>query len=203
MFEYFLIGSGFAFAAAVQPGPLQAFLFASVTQKGWKKTLPASFAPLLSDGPIALLMLLLLKNLPEIMKPILQSAGGLFLLFISYQTFLVWRKNEINNDSKSSAPSTIIEAAIVNILNPNPYIGWSLVLGPSLLNAWQKNPAYGVVLIASFYLTMIICLAGIIFIFGTSGKLNTHQKKILSMISIVILALLGMYQISSGIISLL
>jgi hypothetical protein len=38
MFECLLIGGGFALAAVVQPGPLQAFLLPSVAQKGWKRT---------------------------------------------------------------------------------------------------------------------------------------------------------------------
>ena len=44
MFELMLIGGGFAFAAAVQPGPLQAFLLARVAADGWKRTLPAALA---------------------------------------------------------------------------------------------------------------------------------------------------------------
>jgi threonine/homoserine/homoserine lactone efflux protein len=201
MFEYILVGSGFAFAAAVQPGPLQAFLFTSVTQKGWKKTLPASFSPLLSDGPIAILVLLVLNGLPQIIKPLLQSAGGIFLLFIAYRTFIQWKRSEeVNNNLSISAPKTILQAALVNILNPNPYIGWSLVLGPAFLNAWQKNHLFGVSLLASFYFTMVVSLMSIIILFGTSGMLNDKQRKILSLASILILALIGMYQFTAGII---
>jgi threonine/homoserine/homoserine lactone efflux protein len=77
--EYLLIGGGFAFAAAIQPGPLQAFLLSSVAQKGWKRTLPASLSPLLSDGPIALLVLLVLNRVPETMGRVLQATGGVLL----------------------------------------------------------------------------------------------------------------------------
>ena len=56
---------GFAFAAALQPGPLQAYLLASVAQRGWKRTLPAALSPLLSDGPIILVVLLVLTRLPD------------------------------------------------------------------------------------------------------------------------------------------
>ena len=83
MFEYFLIGGGFAFAAAIQPGPLQAFLLSSVAQRGWKRTLPAAFSPLLSDGPIALIVLLVINRLPDVMRRILQIAGGFLLLYLA------------------------------------------------------------------------------------------------------------------------
>jgi threonine/homoserine/homoserine lactone efflux protein len=204
MLEYILIGSGFAFAAAVQPGPLQAFLFTSVTQKGWKKTLPAAFSPLISDGPIALLMLLLLKSLPEILKPILLSAGGIFLLFIAFNTYMDWKKKEdVASNSDFSTPKTILQAALVNILNPHPYIGWSLVLGPAILHAWHKNPIYGFALVLSFYVTMVISLMLIIFIFGTSGRLKEHQRKNLLLTSGIILGFIGVYQLGSGILLLI
>ena len=200
MFEYIMLGGGFAFAAAVQPGPLQAFLFARVTQIGWKKTLPAAFAPLLSDGPIALLVLLLLNGLPEIIKPILQSAGGVFLLVIAYKTFGDWEKKKVERSkSDESAPKTIFQAALVNILNPNPYIGWSLVLGPAILNAWQKNPIFGFALVISFYFTMLLSLMIIIFIFGTSGRLHELQRKRLLLVSIILLAMIGAFQLVTAI----
>ena len=83
MLEYLFIGSGFAFAAAIQPGPLQAFLLSSVACKGWKRTLPAACAPLLSDGPIVLLVLLVLNRVPETMSRFLQAAGGVLLIYLA------------------------------------------------------------------------------------------------------------------------
>jgi len=62
--SWILLGAGFAFAAAIQPGPLQAFLVSRVLRHGWKRTLPAALSPLLSDGPIALLTLGALRTLP-------------------------------------------------------------------------------------------------------------------------------------------
>ncbi len=37
-----LLGSGFAFAAVIQPGPLQAFLLSRAVAAGWRRTLPAA-----------------------------------------------------------------------------------------------------------------------------------------------------------------
>jgi threonine/homoserine/homoserine lactone efflux protein len=161
MLEYILIGSGFAFAAAVQPGPLQAFLLSSVAQKGWKRTLPAAFSPLISDGPIALLSLLILNNISEAMSRVLRAAGGVFLLYLAWAGYRQWRDQATAGSETGgrSAPRTILQAATVNILNPNPYLGWSLVLGPAFLAAWQQSPVNGVALIVAFYATMIAGLA--------------------------------------------
>lgn len=61
--------------AAVIPGPLQAFLLSQTLRVGWKRTLPAALSPLLSDGPIILLFLLLLSQAPGWVLKILQGVG--------------------------------------------------------------------------------------------------------------------------------
>src|ERR1700690_1140815 len=139
MFEYLLIGGGFAFAAAIQPGPLQAFLLSSVAQRGWKRTLPAAFSPLLSDGPIALIVLLVINRLPDVMRRILQIAGGFLLLYLAWASYRQWKQPAVvDSEQKGPAPRTLLQAAGINLLNPNPYLGWSLVLGPAFLSAWHQ-----------------------------------------------------------------
>ena len=80
MLEYLLIGGGFAFAAAAQPGPLQAFYLSKVASGGWRRTLPACLAPVISDGPIAVVILSVLHRLPEGFENYLKAGGGLLLL---------------------------------------------------------------------------------------------------------------------------
>jgi threonine/homoserine/homoserine lactone efflux protein len=139
MFEYIFIGGGFAFAAAIQPGPLQAFLLSSVARKGWRRTLPASLSPLISDGPVALFTLLVLNRISEAMSRTLQAAGGVFLIYLAWGSYKQWkRQTTIGPETNDSVPHTLVQAATVNILNPNPYLGWSLVLGPAFLTACNK-----------------------------------------------------------------
>ena len=80
MLEYIVIGGGFAFAAAAQPGPLQAFLISRVAADGWRRTLPAAFAPLVSDGPIAVVVLTLLHQVARGFESCLKGVGGIFHL---------------------------------------------------------------------------------------------------------------------------
>lgn len=199
MFEYLFIGCGFAFAAAVQPGPLQTFLLSSVAQRGWQRTLPASFSPLLSDGPIALLALLLLNRVPETMIRILQSAGGIFLVYLAWASYRQWRQQTTTESLASeSAPRTLLQAATVNILNPNPYLGWSLVLGPAVLAAWHESPMNAMVLVIAFYTTMVTVLASTILLFGMTGFLKPGGRRALILISAITLAVLGFYQLVAG-----
>jgi threonine/homoserine/homoserine lactone efflux protein len=201
MLEYILIGGGFAFAAAIQPGPLQAFFLSSVAQKGWKRTLPAALAPLISDGPIALLSLFVLTRMPAVMIRVLQAAGGVFLIYLAWASYKQWKHQATTgSETKSSVPRTVLQAAAVNILNPNPYLGWSLVLGPIFLEAWQQNPANAAALIVAFYATMVIALAGTILLFGTTRYLGDVGRRKLILVSALVLAVLGIYQLAASLV---
>ena len=196
MIELILIGAGFAFAAAIQPGPLQAFLLSKVAQQGWRQTLPASFSPLLSDGPIAFLMLFILNNLSSSVQNILRGTGGVLLLYYAWIGYLHWRNKDTSTSIvHDSVPKTLFQAAAVNILNPNPYIGWGLVLGPAVLSAWRAAPIQGIALIASFYMTMVICLACTIIVFGVFGALSPKGHRLLLAVSTFVLAIIGLYQL--------
>lgn len=203
MLESIFLGCGFAFAAAVQPGPLQAFLFSSVIQKGWKRTLPASFAPLLSDGPIAVLMILLLTHVPALMRAVLQAAGGMVLLYFGYAGYKQWKRRATTENDSGKSPQTLFQAFTVNILNPNVYIGWSLVMGPAVISAWHRNFANAVVLVLAFYCTMVAALGVTIVLFGTSKFLSNNHKRMLMLISAILLAAIGMYQLGSVLVSAL
>lgn len=201
MFEYLIIGGTFAFAAVIQPGPLQAFLVSRVASSGWKRTLPASFAPLISDVPIALLALFLLGQLPVFAQHVLRASGGILLLYLAFVAFRQWRKIDAVS-LQSSAPRTLFDAVLVNLLNPNPYIGWSLILGPAVLSAWRENPAYAVAVVGSFYGTMVVMLALFIYLVGTVRFLGSKGQRGLVGVSAVALAGLGLYFLISGLIKL-
>ena len=199
MLEYIMIGSGFAFAAVLQPGPLQAYLLNSVARNGWKNTLPASFSPLISDGPIVLISLFILNQVPDILYGFLRIAGGVFLIFLAWMSYRKYLQyNHKPPENHPSAPRTILQAAFVNLLNPNPYLSWSLVMGPTFLAALNQKSSFAVGLISAFYITMIGGLALTIILFGTSSFLGPRRRRGLIMISALLLAGLGVYQLVVG-----
>ena len=61
---------------AVQPGPFQMYLISQTLLKGWKRTLPVVFAPLISDGPIIALCLFVLSQVPSWLQRFLYSLEG-------------------------------------------------------------------------------------------------------------------------------
>jgi threonine/homoserine/homoserine lactone efflux protein len=196
LLQYLIFGMTFAFAAAVQPGPFQAFLLAQTSRNGWRRTLPAAFAPLLSDGPIVVLVLLVLSRVPAWLIAVLQGAGGGFLLFLALGAWKTWR----NQAAVSASPGpdrqqTVLKAAVVNLLNPNPYLAWSLVMGPLLLRGWRQAPGYGLALLLGFYGTLVVSTMGIILLFGLAGNLGPKVSRTLVGISAIALAVFGVYEL--------
>ncbi len=194
MLEYIIFGGGFAFAAAIQPGPLQAFLFSRVAADGWRRTLPAAIAPLISDGPIAILVLTLLHHVARGFESYLQGMGGVVFMYFAVKTFLEWRSMRLGTTSTAqSSPRTLMQAVVVNLLNPGPYLGWSLILGPMMLEAWGESPAHAVALVVSFYAVMLLSLAIFIVLVGTTSFLGPRGRQGLLLASSFALAAIAIY----------
>jgi threonine/homoserine/homoserine lactone efflux protein len=196
VFQLVLLGAGFAFAAAVQPGPLQAFLLSRVLRHGWRRALPAALAPVISDGPIAALMLLALGTMTPAVQRGLRLAGGVYLLWLAWSAFREARPDQPGAESPPGAPRTLLEAVVVNLLNPNPYLGWAFVLGPAAFSAWTAAPSHAVALIVAFYLTMTATLAAFIVACGSSSLLSPRAQRVLMLAAAAALACLGAWQIA-------
>ena len=200
MFGYAAIGASLAFAAAVQPGPFQAYLFSRVAAIGWRRTLPAAFAPLITDGPIAALALLVLGNLSPEAQSALCLAGGVFLLYLAWGSLRQWlQKDSPGPERAGRVPKTMLEAALVNVLNPNPYIGWILVLGPIVVAAWAESPSLGIAVVVAFYATMVTTSVVLIALLGSALLLGARFQRGLMLVSACLLFCVGAYQLVKGV----
>ena len=200
MSSYLSIGIIYAFAAVVQPGPFLTYLISQSLTNGWGRTLPAALSPLVSDVPIVLLVLFVLNTIPAHLQRVLQTAGGVFLLYLAWDAFKTWRrKQEVRAEPQAPAShQSVWKAATVNLLNPNPYLGWSLVMGPLLLQAWRGNPWFGITLLAAFYGTMVVTLAGTIVLFGVAKNIGPRVTRAMSGVSALGLATFGCVQLWLG-----
>jgi threonine/homoserine/homoserine lactone efflux protein len=199
MLYYLICGGTYAFAAAVQPGPLQSYLFAQSLSQGWRKTLPAACAPLISDGPILILAVFVLTAFPVWSLRILQCAGSIFLLYLALQTWSTWRNfDKLVLVEQRTAQRTLVQAVGVNILNPAPYLGWSLVMGPLLLKGWSEHPINALALLVGFYATMIITQMCFIIVFAHTKKLGSQVVRILIGVSAVVLVVFALCQLWMG-----
>jgi threonine/homoserine/homoserine lactone efflux protein len=203
MTTYLILGMTYAFAAAVQPGPFLTYLISQTLTNGWFRTVPGAFAPLLSDIPIIVLVLLVLCRMPAWLVQLLQLAGGVFLLYLAFGAYKTWRTfNTEKLVENNTIRQTVLKAALVNLLNPAPYIGWSLVMGPLLLKGWREAPANGIALLAGFYSILILVTLGIMLIFSVARKTGPRINRSLVGLSAIALSIFGLYEIWFGIRSL-
>ncbi len=199
LLPYILQGVTLGFSAGVSPGPLQAYFLSQTLKNGWKRTLPAAFAPLISDGPIIALVLLVLTQTPDWLRRGLQIAGGAFLLYLAWEAWKNFRTPQQSTTPPQDASRSLRDATIMNLLNPNPYIFWGTILGPILVTGWRQSPRLGVGFIVGFYAALIAVFVGFIVLFGTAGKISRRLTQLLSAVSALALLIFGVYQAVAGV----
>jgi len=192
---YIIQGIGYGFAAAAQPGPFQTYILSQTLSTGWKRTLPAALAPLVSDGPIIVLCLLVLSQVPIWLQRFLYIAGGLFIFYPAYGKYRSWKNFDSNIPSEPGIQQSVLKAALVNALSPGPYIYWSLVTGPILLNGWRETPINGIGFLAGFYVAIALSLMAIILIFGTAQRLEPTVNRAMLGLSTKVLLGFGVCQL--------
>ena len=200
MFTFLLQGLGLGFSAGVQPGPFQTYLISESLSKGWRKAWIAAFAPLVSDGPIVTLVLLVLNQVPDWFQRVLQIAGGVFVLYLAWGTFQRWwnfTPDVVQADQTGS--KSLLQAAMMNALSPGPYLFWSLVLGPILVTAWRENPTDAFAMVLSFYSGMIGVNLTVVMVFGQAARFGNQVRRTMLGFSILLLAGFGIYQLWQGV----
>ena len=200
LLPFLLQGIGYGFSAAVQPGPFQTYLISQTLLNGWRRTLIAALAPLVSDGLIIVTVLFILTRVPAAFRLALQLVGGVFILYLAWGALRAWRRFDVSAPPAPAAgQQSLLRAALMNFLNPNPWLFWSLVTGPILIRAWEESPDKGIAFLVGFYGAMIACLALIIILFGTARRLGPRVSRAALGLSAVALAGFGVYQIVRGI----
>jgi threonine/homoserine/homoserine lactone efflux protein len=79
---------------------------------------------------------------------VVSIVGGMFLLYLAYESFRI-DGFEVKIDE--AEPKSILRGALVNALNPHPYLFWMTVGAPTLLMSWTESPLLPVIFLGSFY----------------------------------------------------
>lgn len=200
LISYLVKAATIGFSAGITPGPLQAVFLSYAIKGGWKKALPAAFAPLVTDIPVILLVFLILNNLPDAFLRVLQIGGAMFLLYLAWDSWKAFRNFQTVQEAQDTNPiGTLLKAATMNILGPGPWLFWSLINGPNLIQAWGIEPAWGIAYIICFYGVFILSNIGLILMFSTMRQLGERVRKGLLLISALVLAGFAIYQGLQGI----
>ncbi len=199
LITYIIKAATIGFSAGVTPGPLQAVFLSYAIKGGWRKALPAAFAPIVSDGPVIVLVLLVLNNLPGTFLRFLQIGGGLFLLYLAWDSFKAFRDfREVEQVGDTNGFQTLLKATLMNLLAPGPWLFWSLINGPNLLEAWAISPWWGLVYVACFYGVFILSNIILILMFSSMRKMGEQIRKGLLLASAVVLGGYAIYQLLQG-----
>jgi threonine/homoserine/homoserine lactone efflux protein len=199
MAAYLILGMTYAFAAAAQPGPLQTYLISRTLTDGFRRAAPGALAPLLSDPPIIVLVLVVLSRMPAWLIPALQALGGVFVMYLAVGAYRTWRSFDAGRSRpQNPGRQTLLRGALINLLNPAPYLSWSLVMGPLLIQGWREAPSNGLALLAGFYAVLILGNLAILALFSGAGKLGSRSSRPLIGLSAIALAALGLYQLLSA-----
>ena len=139
----------YGLSAGFSPGPLLALVISQTLRYGVREGVKASMAPLITDLPIILVSVLVLRSLSDsrIILGCISMAGGLFVTYLAYECFRTVRLEMADLDG---GPQSLSKGATVNALNPHPYLFWLTVGGPSVIRAWADSPLGAVAFIAVF-----------------------------------------------------
>jgi threonine/homoserine/homoserine lactone efflux protein len=198
--SFLLQGIGLGISAALSPGPFQSIIIAQSLKRGWRQTLPIIIAPLIGDIPIAILLVVLLRQLPNNFLSIISLAGAILLLYLAWRIFLDLRSDSAAN---SEIPSTKLHPArglllglSMLFLSPGPYLYWSLVLGPLLLSALEQDVATAIAFLLGFYLFSVGGLVLLSVMLSRLGKLDGKLNQTLRLGSLVLMLLIAMILIA-------
>jgi threonine/homoserine/homoserine lactone efflux protein len=191
-----LQGLALGFPAGASPGPFQAFLLQSAARAGPRRSLHLSLVPLVSDPAVILTCLLALTGLPGGFLTALQLGGGALLTWMGATGLRELLRPPRPAGQVVAAPARGFWAAVlVNLTNPNAWIFWSLVGGPTLAVALRQSPGAAAAFLAGFYLSLLSTNAALVLLFGAVGQLGPGVARALAGASAAAFLLLGVTQL--------
>jgi threonine/homoserine/homoserine lactone efflux protein len=187
------------FSAAASPGPFQALLLERAARAGPRRALHLALVPLVSDPPVILTCLLALSGLPAAFLWALQLLGGALLVWMGAGALRALTRPALEGAAAGRADGArdggFWRAALVNLLNPNCWLFWSLVGGPLLAGALAAAPGQAALFLVAFYLPLTATNAALVAAFGAVGRLGPRAARALGGLSAAAFLVLGLSQL--------
>jgi threonine/homoserine/homoserine lactone efflux protein len=193
-------GLALGFSASASPGPFQALLLERAARLGPRRALPLALVPLVSDPPVIAACLLALSGLPGGLLRLLSLAGGALLVFLGGAALRDLRR-ERDAPTGAGAPASpppaggFWRAVLVNLLNPNAWLFWSLVGGPILAGALRQAAPHPLAFLIGFYLALTTTNAATVLAFGALGRLGPRAATAMGGLSAVAFLAMGLAQL--------
>ena len=141
-------------AAGFAPGPLLTYVIAQTLRYNIREGVKVAFSPLITDAPIILVTLFVLTKLSDVNMILgaISIAGGLFVFYLAYESI---RTGPVELQSPPIEPKSLINGAVINALNPHPYLFWFTVGSPIILNERTDGVGYPYLFLSGFYILLI------------------------------------------------
>lgn len=168
MIEAIATGFALGLGSGVAPGPLTGLTISTTMRSGLGAGLRIAVAPLLSDSIIIALSLTLVFQLPENAISILGIVGAVVVAFFGIEILLTARKAETPAAGSASIPRRLdrfpvtLQGAVINFLNPAPWIFWVTAGSTLLVEYWRESPANAIAFTVVFYTLLVGVKIGIV-----------------------------------------
>ena len=201
LLTYLLQGAALGLTAAASPGPLQTYLISETLRGGWRRGALVSLAPLASDAPVVLVILLLLNQLPAWLLRGVSLVGGVYVLYLAWGMWQEWRAGAGNEvPEMENGRGSFKKAVLMNLLSPGPYTFWSLLAGPILLEALRLNVAYGAAFLGGFYGVFVGGMLAMAGLFHQARRFGPVVIRALLLVSLLVLVVFGGVLLKRGLV---
>ena len=154
MIETLAIGVVLGLPAGLAPGPLLTLVISQTLKHDAKEGLKVALAPLITDLPIILVTLFVLMKLAdfELILGMISLLGGAFISYLAYKGI---RTKPLEITFQESHPKSLKKGALVNALNPHPYLFWFSVGAPTVTKAMTQSILSAVAFVGGFYVFLV------------------------------------------------
>jgi threonine/homoserine/homoserine lactone efflux protein len=157
MWSYFVLGLSMGLSAGLSPGPLLALVITATLRSGLVGGLQVALAPFVTDAPIIVLSVVLVGFLPPEALRWVGTVGGLVVIWMGVDIIRSATRAELPSspDVQVGSKRELWRGAVVNALNPHPYLFWATVGGPALVSGWKTSPWYALAFLLPFYALLV------------------------------------------------
>ncbi|HEX5926507.1 MAG TPA: LysE family transporter [Baekduia sp.] len=147
-----LLGLSLGIGAGFAPGPLLAVVIRSTLEGGFAAGARVACGPLVTDLPIIVVAVVLAASLPDVALAGLGLVGGLFVLWLGAEALRDVPEPVEAAVGGATVAGSVRRGALVNVLNPHPWIFWITVGAPIL---GDGSTAQAALFLVAFYLMLI------------------------------------------------
>lgn len=203
MLALFIRGFTIGLNAGLLPGPIQTYLAQMSLAFGWRRAIIGVFSPLVADIPVILLSVLVLSQVPDTVVRLLQIGGGLFILWLAFSGLRSIQAGMLLGEGApvdvNMSPRRFFAKTVgINLFSPAPWLFWSTVNGPLLVQGLRQSPLDGLAFLVGFYGALMGVFALIVLAFGWLRRLDRRVTRALMVAATALLALIGVSFILQG-----